>query len=185
VETLANATPEVLMPLIGKTRNSRNKLKWPVKIAQMTQSDTNIPKSMENLVMLPGIGRKSANVFMREMGVQAAGVMVDLHVERVANRLGISESSDRVKIETDIMKVIPEKDWGETGMTMSFLGREICRPTNPKHSECVMRSMCQYYEEVGKKMIPGKPVKAKPAKKAAPTKKAAAKKAAPKKKARK
>jgi endonuclease III len=73
--------------------------------------------------------------------------MVDLHVVRVAERLGITKSSDPKKIEQDIMSVIPEKDWGETGMAISFLGREICRPSHPQHDECPMAPVCEYYQQ--------------------------------------
>ena len=102
---------------------------------------------MEELVALPGIGRKSANVILREAGVKAEGVMVDLHVVRVAQRLGIATSSDPKKIEQQIMEVLPQSEWGEAGMAISFLGRETCRPSHPHHEECVMSSVCKYYKE--------------------------------------
>jgi endonuclease-3 len=102
---------------------------------------------MEELTALPGIGRKSANVIMREAGVKAEGVMVDLHVVRVAQRLGIATSADLKKIEQQIMEAIPQKDWGETGMAISFLGRETCRPSHPQHEQCVMSSVCEYYKQ--------------------------------------
>jgi endonuclease-3 len=84
---------------------------------------------------------------MREAGKKAEGVMVDLHVVRVAQRLGIATSADPKKIKQQIMEVIPEEDWGETGMAISFLGRETCRPTQLQHEECVMSSVCEYYKE--------------------------------------
>jgi len=102
---------------------------------------------MEELTALPGIGRKSANVIMRESDIPAEGVIVDLHVVRVAPRLGIASGTDPKKIEKQIMDEIPSNDWGEIGMAMSFLGREICRPTNPKCLECPMNTVCEYYKE--------------------------------------
>jgi endonuclease-3 len=87
---------------------------------------------------------------MRESGVKAEGVIVDLHVVRVAPRLGIASGTDPKKIEKQIMDVIPQKDWGEIGMAISFLGREICRPKNPKHEECPMKSVCEYYKDLKK-----------------------------------
>ena len=101
---------------------------------------------MEELIELPGIGRKSANVIMREAGVKAEGVIVDLHVLRVAPRLGIAAGTDPKKIEKQIMEQIPEKDWGQIGMAISFLGRETCRPTNPKCNECVVAKSCAYFK---------------------------------------
>ena len=144
---LSKATPEMLFKYVGKVRNFGNKAKWLTAIADKVKTDKNIPLTMEDLTALPGIGRKSANVIMREAGVKAEGVMVDLHVVRVAQRLGIATSADPKKIEQQIMEVIPEKDWGETGMAISFLGRETCRPSHPQHEECVMRSVCKYYKE--------------------------------------
>jgi Predicted EndoIII-related endonuclease len=151
MEALSKATPEMLFKYVGKVRNFSNKAKWLTAIADKIKKDKNIPVTMEELVALPGIGRKSANVIMREAGVKAEGVMVDLHVVRVAQRLGIATSADPKKIEQQIMEVIPEKDWGETGMAISFLGRETCRPSHPQHEECVMANVCAYYKEQHKK----------------------------------
>jgi len=147
MESLSNATPEALFPYVGKVRNFANKAKWLSAIAKQIKKDKNIPLTMEELTALPGIGRKSANVIMREAGVKAEGVMVDLHVVRVAQRLGIATSADPKKIEQQIMEVIPPSDWGETGMAISFLGRETCRPSHPEHDECVMSSVCEYYKQ--------------------------------------
>ena len=147
MESLKNATPETLSPYVGKVRNFANKAKWLSEIANQIKADKNIPLTMEELVALKGIGRKSANVIMREAGVKAEGVMVDLHVVRVAQRLGIANSADPKKIEQQIMEVIPQSEWGETGMAISFLGRETCRPSHPEHDECVMSSVCNYYKE--------------------------------------
>lgn len=147
MEALSNATSDTLFPLVGKVRNFANKVKWLKEIANNVKTDKNIPLKMQELVDLKGIGRKSANVIMREAGVKAEGVMVDLHVVRVAQRLGISTSADPKKIEQQIMEVIPPHDWGETGMAISFLGRETCRPSHPQHEECVMASVCAFYKE--------------------------------------
>jgi len=147
MESLSNATPETLFPHLGKVRNFANKSKWLSAIAKQIKKDKNIPLTMEELTALPGIGRKSANVIMREAGVKAEGVMVDLHVVRVAQRLGIATSADPKKIEQQIMEVVPQSDWGETGMAISFLGRETCRPSHPQHEECVMSSVCEYYKQ--------------------------------------
>jgi endonuclease-3 len=148
MKALAKATEDTLHPLISKVRNFGNKTKWLMSLAQTVKDDKNIPLTMEELTALPGIGRKSANVIMRESGVQAEGIIVDLHVVRVAPRLGIATGTDPKKIEKQIMEVIEPKDWGEVGMAISFLGRETCRPTNPKHAECVMKTSCAYYKSL-------------------------------------
>lgn len=147
IKSLSKATPEMLFKYVGKVRNFGNKAKWLTAIAAKIKKDKNIPLTMEELTALPGIGRKSANVIMREAGVKAEGVMVDLHVVRVAQRLGIATSADPKKIEQQIMEVIPQSDWGETGMAISFLGRETCRPSHPEHEECVMSSVCEFYKQ--------------------------------------
>ncbi|MES1214968.1 MAG: endonuclease III [Bacteroidota bacterium] len=144
MQALAKATPETLYPLIGKVRNFANKTKWLIEIAQQIKKDSNIPLTQETLTELPGIGRKSANVIMREGGVPAEGVIVDLHVVRVAPRLGIATGTDPKKIEKQIMEILPQKQW-EAGMAMSFLGREICRPKEPKCPICPMNKVCAFY----------------------------------------
>ncbi len=142
--SLRRADAEALFPFISKVRNFGNKTKWLLDLAGKIKEDKNIPLTMEELIELPGIGRKSANVIMREAGVKAEGVICDLHVLRVAPRLGIAQGTDPKKIEKQIMDVIPAKDWGEIGMAFSFLGRETCRPTNPNCKECVMKPNCDY-----------------------------------------
>jgi len=145
MKALSKATPELLFPFVGKVRNFGNKAKWLTEIAQTIKKDSAIPLTQDELTALPGIGRKSANVIMREAGVPAEGVIVDLHVVRVAPRLGIASGTDPKKIEKQIMEALPDKkDW-DAGMAMSFLGREICRPTDPKHDLCPMNTVCAYY----------------------------------------
>src|ERR1041384_4649010 len=145
MSALARADEEALFPFISKVRNFGNKTKWLLQIARTAKTGKNIPLTMDELTALLGIGRKSANVIMRESGVKAEGVIVDLHVVRVAPRIGIASGTAPKKSEKQIMDVIPEKDWGEIGMAISFLGRETCRPTHPKHHECVVSKYCAYF----------------------------------------
>ncbi|MBL7857977.1 MAG: endonuclease III [Cyclobacteriaceae bacterium] len=145
MEALAGANAEVLYPLINSVRNFGNKTKWLLSLASIIKEDKKIPMTMEELTALPGIGRKSANVIMRELGQKAEGIIVDLHVVRVAPRLGLASGTDPKKIEKQMMDVLDSKDWGEVGMAISFLGREICRPTNPKCSDCEMSNVCAFY----------------------------------------
>jgi endonuclease-3 len=146
MEAISHCTPETLFPLIGSVRNYANKTKWLIALAQKIQNDENIPLTLDELTALPGIGRKSANVIKREAGAKAEGVVVDLHVVRVAPRLGIATGSDPKKIEKQIMETLPPEEW-DAGMAMSFLGREICRPT-PKCEICLMKQVCNYYHTV-------------------------------------
>ena len=150
MKSLSRASADSLYPFIGKVRNFANKTKWLMALSQRIKKDANIQPKMETLTALPGIGRKSANVIMREAKVKPEGVIVDLHVVRVAPRLGIATGTNPLKIEKQIMELVPQKDW-DVGMCMSFLGREICRPKNPKCPECVMNKVCGYYN--GKKIV--------------------------------
>jgi endonuclease-3 len=145
MKSLAKADAESLFPFINKVRNFGNKTKWLLELASQIKDNKNIPTTLETLTALPGIGRKSANVILREMGLPAEGIIVDLHVVRVAPRLGIAQGTDPKKLEKQMMEILDPKDWGEAGMAISFLGRETCRPTNPKCTECVMQKVCDYY----------------------------------------
>lgn len=146
MKALSKATAETLVPFVNKVRNFGNKIKWLLELAATVKDDKHIPTTLEGLTALPGIGRKSANVILRETGQPAEGIIVDLHVVRVAPRLGIATGTDPKKLEKQMMDVLDRKDWGEVGMAISFLGREICRPTNPKCGECVMSRVCGYYK---------------------------------------
>ncbi len=145
INSLAKAMPEDLQRYIGNVRNFGNKAEWLVKLSQTVGDDEKIPTNMAELTKLPGIGRKSANVIIRESGNQAEGVIVDLHVVRVAPRIGIASGTQPEKIEKQIMAIVPQKNWNDIGMAISFLGREICRPTNPKCEVCVMNKVCYFY----------------------------------------
>jgi endonuclease III len=152
IKALSRATEETLFPLISKVRNFANKAKWLIEIAKTIKDNKNIPQTHEGLIALKGIGSKSANVILRESGKPSEGVIVDLHVVRVAPRLGIATGTDPKKIEKQVMEILPQKDW-DAGMAMSFLGREICRPSNPKHDECPMKNVCAYHKATNKKKI--------------------------------
>lgn len=145
LESLTDIEPEDLYPYINKVRNFSTKSNWIIEIAKTLKKDENIPTSLDNLIVLKGIGRKSANVILRELKIPAQGIIADLHVIRVAPRIGLcSESKDGNKIEKQLMTILPKEIWGEIGMAISFLGREICRPTNPKCIECSIQTICKY-----------------------------------------
>jgi endonuclease-3 len=150
IAQLAKASHEDLHRYINSVRNFGNKSTWLVKLAQAIGDDDKIPTSLDELTKLPGLGRKSANVIIRESGGKAEGVIVDLHVVRVAPRIGIASGDKPEKIEKQLMEAFPKERWNEVGMAISFLGREICRPTNPKCTTCVMNVVCKYYKEVVK-----------------------------------
>jgi len=147
MKTLSTAKPGDLQPYVGKVMNFPNKSNWLIELANTVKDDKNIPMTLDELVALKGIGRKSANVIISESGGEMEGVIVDLHVVRDTPRLGIAEGTNPVKIEKQLMEKVPQKYWRELGMSLTFLGREICRPTNPKCPECPVNNVCRYYRE--------------------------------------
>lgn len=145
LKSLSTTDLGTFLPYVSKVRNHGTKAQWLLDIAKTIQNDKDIPLTMNELTALKGIGRKSANVILRETNQPAEGIIADLHVIRVAPRIGIiKESKDGNKVEKDLMKVLPKKIWSEIGMAISFHGREICRP-KPKCPECILTDICLYY----------------------------------------
>lgn len=136
---------EELFPYLQGIRNFAHKAEWLLKIAAVIKDDGHIPLTLDQLTALPGIGRKSANVILREAGRPPEGIIVDLHVMRVAPRLGIANGKDPGEVEERLMKKLPKEEW-DAGMAMSFLGREICRP-KPDCAHCLMNPVCTYYQK--------------------------------------
>lgn len=150
LKSLANADSEIFMPYVSKVRNHATKTGWLLEIAKTIKNDKDIPLTMNGLTALKGLGRKSANVILRETHQPAEGIITDLHVIRVAPRIGIvQESKDGNKVEKQLMEVLPKDIWSEIGMAISFHGREICRP-KPKCQECPLTYCCQYYLQLKK-----------------------------------
>lgn len=138
---------ESIENIISKVMNSKNKASWLYDIAKTLEKDENIPLTLNDLIQLKGIGRKSANVILREMNQPTEGIIADLHVIRVAPRIGLTdESKDGIKIEKQLITLLPKEIWNEIGMALSFLGREICRPSNPKCPICSLKNNCNYYK---------------------------------------
>ncbi|GAA6767508.1 endonuclease III [Flavobacterium sp. CGRL1] len=148
LKSLSKADIDTFISYISKVRNYPTKAQWLLEIAHTIQNDNDIPLTMPGLTALKGIGRKSANVILRETEQPAEGIIADLHVIRVAPRIGIiKESKDGNKVEKDLMQALPKSIWSEIGMAISFLGREICRP-KPKCEECLLTEICLYYNTV-------------------------------------
>ncbi len=149
LEAISKSNPDSIENQISGVMNSKNKASWLYEIAKTLEKDENIPLTLKNLIQLKGIGRKSANVILREMNITAEGIIADLHVIRVAPRIGLAdESKDGIKIEKQLMIILPKEIWNEIGMALSFLGREICRPTHPKCPICSLKNDCNYFKTV-------------------------------------
>ena len=146
IRSLSIATNPDIEAYLYTVENYKNKMIWLVELANDLMTDENIPTNLTDLTALKGIGRKSANVILREINKKPEGIIVDLHVIRVAPRIGLTlPHKDGNKIEKQLMDKLPYEMWNEIGMALSFLGREICRPTNPVCKVCPVNSVCIYY----------------------------------------
>ena len=103
--------------------------------------DGEVPRTIEELVRLPGVARKTANVVASELG-HAQGVVVDTHVRRLSQRLGLTRNEDPVKIERDLMRIVPRPDWARFPHLLIWHGRRICDARRPLCEECVLEDLC-------------------------------------------
>ncbi|HEX9135801.1 MAG TPA: endonuclease III, partial [Nitrospirota bacterium] len=102
----------------------------------------NVPQSMDELITLPGVARKTANIVLSSAYGINEGIAVDTHVKRLANRLGLTKDEDPVKIENDLIAITPKKEWGNLSHLLIFHGRKICQARKPNHQECVLYDVC-------------------------------------------
>jgi endonuclease-3 len=114
--------------------------------ALMNRFGGEVPPRLEDLVKLPGIGRKTANLVLSE-AFGTPGVIVDTHVKRVANRIGLTEEGDPVKIEFDLMSYVPEAQWSRLSNLLIRHGRKTCVARKPKCPQCTIRDLCDYPEK--------------------------------------
>ena len=153
---LAKATAEQLEPQIHSTGFFRAKSRSLIGMAQalVEHHGGKVPATIEALVELPGVGRKTANVVLgHALGVP--GLPVDRHVLRVANRIGIAESDDPIVVEQQLCAAMPPERWTRTSDTLILHGRRICRP-KPLCDECVVRDHCDYFRLVISRARAGK-----------------------------
>ena len=151
---LANATTDELEPQIQSTGFFRAKSRSLVGMASavVEQHGGDVPKTMDALIGLPGVGRKTANVVLgHALGVP--GLPVDRHVLRVANRIGIARSDDPEVVEQQLGRALPPRDWTRASDTLILHGRRICKP-KPLCDRCVVREDCDYYRSLGVKAAP-------------------------------
>ena len=143
-EDFANADLEQMIKDVYGVNFHRGKADRIIKMAQMVISDFGgkLPRTMEELIKLPGVARKSANVIMQELWGIAEGVVVDTHVTRVSNRLGLTQQKDAVKIEKELMVLFPKNSWRNISGAMVLHGRYVCKARKPNCSECVLNKIC-------------------------------------------
>ena len=143
-EDFARIDIKELEELIHPCGFYKNKAKNIKACAQMIveKFGGQVPKTMEELVSLPGVGRKSANVVMLEAFGDAQGIAVDTHCKRIANKMGLSNEKEPEKIEQDLLKIFEKKDYKDINHLLIWHGRNICIARNPKCEECKVKEMC-------------------------------------------
>ncbi|HEX6991960.1 MAG TPA: endonuclease III [Gemmatimonadales bacterium] len=143
-QALAAARHEDVEEIIRSTGFFRNKAKSLIGMAQavVAEHGGEIPASMDSLVKLPGVGRKTANVVLGNAFAINEGVVVDTHVARVSGRLGLTAHTDPVRIEQDLMRLAPREEWTLLSHLLIFHGRRICIARKPRCRECVLAPLC-------------------------------------------
>ncbi len=143
-ESLAKAELSDVESIVRTTGFYKNKAKNLIGMAQavMDRHGGEIPQDMNSLIELPGVGRKTANVVLGNSFGIGIGVVVDTHVGRLSQRLGWSKFDDPVKIEKDLMKIIPKEDWIMISHYLIFHGRKLCKARNPDCENCFLFDLC-------------------------------------------
>jgi endonuclease III len=144
VRDFAALKPEQLEPDIRSTGFFRNKSKSVVGAARMVVADFggNVPQTMEELLSLPGVARKTANVVLGTWFKKNEGVVVDTHVTRISRRLELTKQEDAKKIEEDLMQIIPRQRWTDFSHEVIWHGRKLCVARGPKCSDCALEKLC-------------------------------------------
>lgn len=141
---LAGAEREELETLIRSTGFYRNKAKNIQGACQkiVTEFGGKVPQTMEELLQLPGVARKTANVVLAHGFGVIEGVTVDTHVKRLSNRLGLTKKDNPIQIEQDLMKLLPQSDWENYSIRIIYHGRAICKARKPNCGDCHLAHLC-------------------------------------------
>ncbi|RJP75226.1 MAG: endonuclease III [Desulfobacteraceae bacterium] len=144
-EAFAEAPLKKIEKLIYSTGFYRNKARNLKQCATALIRDHqgNVPSGLEELVRLPGVGRKTANV-VRGAAFQIPSIVVDTHVARISQRLGLTTHQDPTRIEFDLMEVIPEKEWNDFSLLLIYFGRATCTARKPACGICNLNSLCPF-----------------------------------------
>ena len=151
-EAFANMEIKEIEKLISSISFYKNKSKHLKECSEQIINKYNgeVPNTMEELITLSGIGRKSANVIMLEAFNNCQGIAVDTHAHRISNRLGLSSQDDPLKVEQDLLKKIPKKYWELVNHILVYHGREICDARKPKCNSCPVATLCNYQHKLQK-----------------------------------
>lgn len=143
-EDLARAEPAEVEALIRSTGFFRNKTRSLIGMAQALVAEHRglVPRTMEELRVLPGVGRKTANVILGNAYDINEGITVDTHVTRLSRLLGLTRHDEPVRIEQDLMPLFPREDWALVSHLLIFHGRQVCVARRPRCPECVLADLC-------------------------------------------
>jgi endonuclease III len=141
---LAEAPLELLEELVHSTGFFRNKARALKALGQalVAEHGGEVPATMEELVLLPGVGRKTANVVLGNALGRSEGVVVDTHVQRLARRLGFTEETEPEKIERDLMELLPQERWTSAAHLLIDHGRAVCKARKPECGRCIVNALC-------------------------------------------
>ena len=145
-EALAATTPEVVFEYIRSVSYPNNKAKHLVGMAKMLVNEFNsqVPDNMEDLIKLPGVGRKTANV-IQSVVFHKAAMAVDTHVFRVSNRLGLARGKTPPEVEDGLHKAVPKADWSKAHHWLIYHGRRVCHSQKPDCEHCTLARYCDYF----------------------------------------
>ena len=144
---IAGADPARLEPLIRPAGFYRVKAQRIVEVSKklLDEFKGQVPDDIKNLLKLPGVGRKTANCVL-VYGFQKPAIPVDVHVHRISNRLGLVKTKTPEETEVELEKIVPKEYWIELNDLMVQFGQTICRPQSPRHEECPLQDICDYYQ---------------------------------------
>jgi len=144
IQAFADAPVEDIDEMVKKVNFHSNKSKNIKAAAQMIMDKYNgeVPQTMEELDALPGVARKTANVVLGDAFGKSVGIVVDTHVIRLTNKLGLTTQKDPVKIEQDLMKIVPKDQWRFFGHYLTYFGREYCPARPHKCDDCPLKELC-------------------------------------------
>jgi endonuclease-3 len=161
VADLAAADREELERLIHATGFFRNKAKFIQGAARhlLEHHGGEVPATMDQLVEVPGVGRKTANVVLGSFFARNEGVVVDTHVGRLSRRLGLTRHTDPVKVEQDLMRLVPVDEWTIFSHRLIWFGREVCTAKDPRCDRCELADLCPSAFKVGRWVKAAKPAR--------------------------
>ena len=149
INEIAEADPTLLEPLIRPAGFYHVKAQRIVEVSRklLDKFKGQVPDDMKNLLELPGVGRKTANCVL-VYGFQKPAIPVDVHVHRISNRLGLVNTKNPEETEVELEKIVPREYWIELNDLMVQFGQTICRPQSPRHEECPLQELCDYYQDL-------------------------------------